>query len=138
MRLNILILDDERAGVQDLHNALSAKHDVVWARSINRALTEVDESTFDIIICGVHLLNESMFDFLKQVTEKAENKRIPFVCFRAVEPGEFGKSSDRMIENASKMVGADKYIAVETNRDDPEALRRDVESVLLPLLQTRS
>lgn len=134
MRAKILILDDERAGIQHLRDALGAQHDVIWCRNIKSALAQLDAEQYDLIICGVHLLNESMFDFLRDVRLVASSRGVPFVCFRAVET-KYGQSTDANIEAAAKMLGADKYLVVETGNGDAAALRREIESALAPFLE---
>jgi PleD family two-component response regulator len=130
----ILILDDERSGVQHLADALNQTHSVNWCRNINTAMLELSLSSYDLIICSVHLLHESMFDFLHQVKDFANSRGIPFVCFRAVESN-FGKQMDIQVEMAARVLGADAYIVVETNKDDADGLRTAIEQELLPLLQ---
>lgn len=139
-RSKILILDDERGGIQHLHDALSLKHELVWSRSIKDAvhLLEAPESKFDLIICGTHLLHESMFDFLRQVRSQADNKQIPFICFR-IASTQFAENMDYNIEKSTKILGANGYIIVEDIKD-PQALLAIVESkigTLLPQLRAK-
>jgi PleD family two-component response regulator len=135
-RTRILILDDERSGVQHLHDALSSQHDLRWCRNINEAMDELAEAKYDLIICSVHLIHESMFDFLHQVKDIAEARGIPFVCFRAVDT-QLGRQLDAPVEHAARLLGATAYIVVETDAYDSDALRRNIESKLAPFIGRR-
>ena len=133
--MKLLVLDDERSGIQHLHDAFHEFHDVTVVRKISDALTALAEpnSSFDIIICGVHLMNESMFDFLLKVKVDADSKHIPFVCFRAGDaqsPGGF----DSQLEETSRILGASAYIAIK-DISDPAGLRNSVEQLLRPILK---
>jgi DNA-binding NtrC family response regulator len=128
--LQILILDDERGGIKHLHNALSVKHSVTWTRTIIEANKAIDLGEFDVIICGTHLLNESMFEFLKDVRD--QNKQIPFVCFRS-GASSFAKANDSQIEYTSQLMGANAYIVAD-NETDTKALLAEVEAALEPVI----
>lgn len=93
-----------------MHDALSAEHSVIWARTITEAHQLLEDGHFDIIICGTHLQQESMFQFLKEVREKVFSKNIPFICFRS-GASDFAKSSDSQIEYTSQLLGANAYIS---------------------------
>ena len=126
----ILILDDERSGVQHLQDALSGYHAVHYSRSILEAKAELERRDYDLIICGVHLLHESMFEFLRDMKQRAQMRGIPFVCFRAVET-KFGQQLDVQIEAAARILGAVEYIVVEKDRAEPAVLRQRIEEHLL-------
>jgi len=133
-RSKILILDDEHGGIQHLHDALHTEHDVVWTRDISHALAKLADpaSSFDVIICGVHLLDESIFDFLTQIKAQADGKGIPFICFRSGD-SVFAQSTDAQIEYTSHLLGATAYIAIPSI-SDPVSLRKAVEAALEPVL----
>lgn len=132
-RAKILILDDERSGVQHLQIALGGQHTLHFCRNIQDAIAELDKDDYNLVICGVHLLNESMFDFLHEVKRTASGRGIPFVCFRAVET-KLGQMLDENIENAARALGADAYLVVETTEADAAALRSKIEEQLAPVL----
>jgi PleD family two-component response regulator len=135
-RSRILILDDERSGVQHLHDALDAHHSVHYCRNILDAKRELERHEYDLVICSVHLLNESMFDFLHDVKQTAHSRGIPFVCFRAVET-KLGQQLDAQIETAARALGAVEYLVVETNQSQPEVLRQRIERQLLSKRRSR-
>lgn len=139
-RSKILILDDERDGIQHLNDALSLKHDLVWGRKISDAIQLLDNpnSNFDLIICGIHLLHESMFDFLRQVRSQAANKQVPFICFR-IASTQFAENMDKNIQKSAKLLGANGYVIIE-DTEDPETLLKTVESkigTLVPELKAQ-
>lgn len=134
--LQILILDDERGGIQHLHNALSVKHSVTWTRTISEASKAIDLGDFDVIICGTHLLNESMFEFLKDVRDKAANKQIPFVCFRSGASA-YAKANDPQIEYTSQLMGANAYIVADYETDTV-ALLAEVEAALESVIRSKN
>ena len=136
--LKILILDDERSGVQHLRDALDDFHKLTWTHTIDAALAELrsDKQDFDVIVCGTHLLAESMFDFLKQVKLEAQSKRIPFMCFRAATT-DFAEKSDCSIRQTSKMLGANAYISVPVV-STPGELRASIELAVKKLMARAS
>lgn len=124
----ILVLDDPHEGVQLLHTALHKKHVIVWARSIAQALEELAKPTspFDLIICGVNLESESLFDFLKAAKSEQRNQKIPFLCFRCSDSN-LAKVSDPQIEKTSRILGATDYIAISEMDNDPVELLLKIE-----------
>jgi response regulator RpfG family c-di-GMP phosphodiesterase len=134
-RCNILILDDANEGNQHLRDALDAEHTVVWVRKIDQDMKELagPAPSFDLIICGVHLENESVFDLLKALRSTRQNKGIPFICFRCGN-SDIAKASDSQIENTSQLLGATGYIAISGLSSDPVGLRSRIEAALPPVL----
>jgi PleD family two-component response regulator len=130
-KLSILILADEQVGVQHLQDALQHIHSITWTKTIAEALKHLEESRFEVIICGTHLVDESMFDFLSQVKRKAQIKSLPFICFRAGGSA-IARDTDAALQYASELLGASDYIVCSTITR-PETLRNRIESVMVPL-----
>jgi hypothetical protein len=128
---NVLILDDAYEGNKVLQRALSSDYNIVWVRTISEAMKTLQAAAprFDLIICGVHLENESIFDFLRMVNSK--RRGIPFVCFRWGYT-DFAKSADPHIEAACRLLGAAGYIAITDATTDDTAIKTRIEAVLLP------
>lgn len=136
-RSSILILDDFRADDTHLHDALSEEHTLVWARNISEAmnLLHLPDSSFDLVICGVHLERESMFDFLRGVKSQPQTRTIPFLCFRCGN-SDFARACDAPIEKTSRLLGAAGYIAIADTSIDPLKLRGLIEAVLCSEMST--
>lgn len=130
-RHNILILDDIYEGNQLLNDALNAEHAIVWVRDISEATEKLADpnKSFDLIICGIHLENERMFDFLKAIKRTRRTQEIPFICFRSGD-SELAKMSDSQIESASRLLGVADYIAMTGPTNDPCSLRTRIQAAL--------
>lgn len=130
----ILILDNPRHGVQQLHDALDADHTLIWAHTIAQAMEEIGDlkSDLDFVICGVHLENESMLDFLRAVKGEGRNERLPFICFRSVG-STIAEVFDAQIKLTSQLLGADGYIAQSKEGSSTVSLVAQLESTLIPI-----
>jgi PleD family two-component response regulator len=92
---------------------LKAGHEVVAMTTIEDAMTFLEtKNHVDIVICETHLLNESVFEFLKQVKADSmhANVRFMMLCTNASELAKFTSLST---EHAAILLGCDKYLLMQ-------------------------
>lgn len=61
----ILILDDTNEGRQRLKSCLGHDYSLEFALNIRQGLELLKTGQFELVICGIHLERESVFDLLR-------------------------------------------------------------------------
>jgi CheY-like chemotaxis protein len=124
----ILVVQDVPANIVDLKMSLEPRgHELFVAESIESAKTLLRASLFDMVICGVHLENGTVFDLLKYVKENPDRRMMPFIFF-CCSPKEIARYVSDTVRSTAFLLGADKYITQETF--DAPGLCREIESML--------
>lgn len=125
----ILVLENP-SNLADLKSALQPRgHELVEAADIENGMDILSTQAIDLVVCGVHLLYECVFDFLKLV-RTSSNQRIaelPFV-FYCAQPDLIALFMQETNERASVILGASKYILMKTF--DPHRLALEIELCL--------
>ena len=105
----ILFLDSAE-NVEQLKEACKdVGYDVIGATTIEEAWAFLDgKNHADVIVCAVHLEEESMFDFLQRVRASDEHRTTKFLML-SLEPGLAGARLDRSAANAGMALGADAH-----------------------------
>lgn len=128
MTARILVLDDTFEGRHRLQQCLAEVHDLVFVQNILEGLAYVRAEEVDMVICGIYLEHESVFDFLRAIKVDPSLKHVPFICFRASET-KMARSIDDGLNMACAALGATKYLVCEST-DHIFNLFREVESCL--------
>lgn len=125
---NLLIVEDRKRSIDDIRTALAAgPHQLLVAKSAENAITLLNAASFDLVICGVHLNNGTVFDLLKFVKSDPARRSVPFVCF-CERDSDLAKSVDDTVRTTAMLLGADKYVTQEAF--DAEHFRADIEVLL--------
>lgn len=125
---NILVVQDVEENIVDIKKSLEpGGHQLLIAHEVDGAQALLKAATFDLIICGVHLQNSTVFDLLKFVKGDPERRSIPFVFF-CCSPHEIAKYVSKTVRSTAILLGADKYITHEVF--DAELFREEIESLL--------
>jgi len=124
---NILVVQDVEENIVDIKLSLEPGHQLLIAHSVENAQTLLKAATFDLIICGVHLKNGTVFDLLKFVKDDPERRTIPFVFF-CTSTQDIAKYVSETVRNTAMLLGADKYITVEVF--DAKLFRAEIESLI--------
>ncbi len=122
----ILVLENE-INLGELRQALEPRgHQIVAAESIHDAMELLARGDIEMVVCAVHLVFESVFDFLKQVRSNPDKSRsqLPFV-FYCAQPGLIAKFLSETNATASVLLGANKYILMD--KFDPLRLALEIE-----------
>lgn len=133
MQARILILDDSKQGRYLLQKCLYPQHELIFALNISHAMQMLRTGgSFNLIICGVHLQDESALDFLKALKSDHELTSIPFIYLRAHD-GKFGRQLDDTVKTSTMALGATDYIVCEDKKDLPELCRSIHQHLPVPL-----
>lgn len=129
--------DGFEAVTRELHG-----FDVVTVRSNSAVLRELRARSFDLIICGVFLGDESAFDLLQAIKSMEGHSSTPFVCFRALRT-ELARTVNDGLRTTARLLGAAAYIDIEDVDKQPGLLRKTIDQILgrelaTPTLQTPS
>lgn len=81
----------------------------------------------DIVISAVHLENESVFDFLKQVRTLPEHKNVRFMMICS-EPSALAESLNQTVKATAEIMGVDKYLMMQDY--DTERLMKELTAML--------
>ena len=81
----------------------------------------------DIVISRVHIEDESVFDFLKEVRSRDEHKEVRFMMI-CTSPSEFAAAVDETIRTAAEIMGVDKYLTMDSY--DVERLMKEIYAIL--------
>lgn len=129
----ILILEDEPSWNASLLRSLKGYHELVVVGSSSAALQILDEQRFDVIITRVHLKNDNVFVFLKDLKANPALAGVPVICFCGVRSRVANISNDAL-DKATKLYGANAYIALEDfcvgEECDFESIRRSIEEAI--------
>jgi len=108
----------------------SAGHEVVPVLTIGEGMSFLDRRDHvDVIVSGVHLQNESVFEFLQLVKNSEQHKDVPFLMV-CVEPGGLGLVTSPAVEIAAQIMGADNYLLLP--HFDADRLIEEIEKLLRP------
>jgi CheY-like chemotaxis protein len=130
---NILVVQDVEQNIVDIKLSLERSgHQVLIAKSVASAKTLLEAASFDLLICGAHLNEGTVFDLLKFVKNDPNRRSIPFACF-CCSPTDLAKSMEESVRSTAKLLGADIYIAQDTF--NPEQFRAAIESLLPPVAE---
>ena len=103
-------------------------HQVVPVLTINEGMRFLNtRDHIDIVISRVHIENESVFDFLKEVKSRDQHKEVRFMMICS-EPSEFAMAVDETVRTAAEIMGVDKYLTMKTH--DVERLMKEIEAIL--------
>lgn len=132
---NILVVDDGEQNLANIKLSLHpAGHQILIAKSVDAAKTLLQAASFDLLICGVHLSNGTVFELLNFVKHDPDFRKIPFACFCGKQT-DLAKSLDNSMRSAARLLGADRYISHTTF--DAEQFQIDIASLLGPGLLDR-
>lgn len=133
---NILVVQDHGQLAIELKQCLAPPdtnmHQVIITSNINSAKILLDTASFDLVICGAHLRNGTVFELLNFVKDDPKKRLIPFVCFCCIQ-SELARTLNDSVRNTAMLLGADKYITQE--RFDAELFRDEIDS-LIPALSS--
>ena len=85
------------------------------------------EDHIDVVISRVHIENESVFDFLKEIKSRDQHKDVRFMMICS-DPSEFAKAVDETVRTAAEIMGVDKYLTMKTY--DVEKLMKEIEAII--------
>ena len=125
---SILVLETAK-NVNDLKGALEPRgHKIISISTIADGMRLLRErSDVDLVVSAVHLVDESVFDFLKQIKADSELTNIPFV-FLCTHASAMARFTNEVNKTASLILGACKYIVME--KFDADRLILEIESCL--------
>ncbi|MBX3150315.1 MAG: hypothetical protein K2Z81_09220 [Cyanobacteria bacterium] len=93
-------------------SAQAAGHEVVAVTRIAEAMHFLNtKDHVDVVVSAVHLEQESVFDFLKEMKKSPLHKDVPFMMLCS-EPGEFAMAVNRSVQSAATVMGVDKYLTM--------------------------
>lgn len=89
-----------------------AGHEVVAVTRISEAMHFLDtKDHVDVVVSAVHLEQESVFDFLREMKRSPLHKDVPFMMLCS-DPGDFALAINRSVETAASVMGVDKYLTM--------------------------
>lgn len=110
----IVVLQEIQANLSRVRRSLEpVGHLVIGFSSQPVAIAYLKDEKVDLIISAVHLYEGNVFDFLKWSRSHPTNRLTPFIFFCA-EPTEFGKHVFGAVKTAGELLGASKYILMDT------------------------
>ncbi|MDR3615240.1 MAG: hypothetical protein P4L53_16905 [Candidatus Obscuribacterales bacterium] len=103
-------------------------HQVVPVLTISEGMHFLNtKDHIDVVISRVHIENESVFDFLKEIKSRDQHKDVRFIMICS-EPSEFAKAVDATVRTAAEIMGVDKYLTMATH--DVERLMKEIEAII--------
>src|ERR1700677_113186 len=107
---NILVVQDVDQNTVGIKSSLEASgHQILIAKNVEGAKMLLEAASFDLVICGAHQNNGTVFDLLKFVKSDQNRRHIPFLLF-CLNPTELAKSVDESMRTTARLLGADKYV----------------------------
>lgn len=127
MGYRILLLHDNHHEVDAFRTIVEGKgHQLKAISSILEAMNWLNEKDhIDVAVSNVHLENESVFEFLKQIKGNHHHNWMQFIMLCS-EPGDLAQFVNKQIEQAAYMLGADKYIIMA--EFSAERLLKEIEA----------
>lgn len=108
-----MVVEEGKRTIDDVKTALdTGGHQLLIAKSVEGAITLLNAASFDLVICGVHLDNGTVFDLLKFVKSDPGQRPVPFACF-CDRDSDLAKSVDDTARMTAMLLGADKYVTKE-------------------------
>ncbi len=124
----IMVLDTKENISLLTEACLRDGHQVVPVLTIGEGMHFLNtKDHIDIVISRVHIENESVFDFLKEVKSRDQHKDVRFMMICS-DPSEFAKAVDGTIRTAAEIMGVDKYLTMTTH--DVERLMKEIEAII--------
>lgn len=125
---NILVVQDVGQNTVDIKSSLEADgHQILIAKNVEGAKMLLEAASFDLVICGAHQNNGTVFDLLKFVKSNQDRRTMPFVLF-CFNPTDLAKSVDESMRTTARILGADKYLRQDVF--NAELFRTEIESLL--------
>jgi CheY-like chemotaxis protein len=125
---NILVVQDVEENIVDIKLSLEpGGHQLLIAHTVESAMTLLKATSFDLLICGVHLQNSTVFDLLKFVKNDPERRSMPYVFF-CTSTKDIAKYVSETVRSTAMLLGADKYITQEVF--DARLFRAEIESLI--------
>jgi DNA-binding NarL/FixJ family response regulator len=113
VKVKILALFDSEQAIEKLERDFAAPFELTVVHNIISALLYLQEETPDVILCQMHLEDESIFDFIKLLPNHATARQVPVVSCYTSE-AKLGEALDSSLEQALKCFGHQKCLRVET------------------------
>lgn len=132
-RTRILLAAAQDVG-ERLHRVL-AGHEIVVARSLDKAIELVEQQQFGMVVIDVHFDDSQMFELLHHVRTNRQDHRVPVVCILGVR--HTIPMSKVMIEGlnyAVKALTANAFLDLAQMPDDEAGnarLRRIIDYLIL-------
>lgn len=105
-------------------------HELVPIESIRQAIEFINSKDhIDVVVSGVHLENESVFDLLREFKSKPGHEELKIVLICQTQGG-MALALDSSIQKAAELLGCDKYLFQPTFNADE--LLSAIEEVLPP------
>jgi CheY-like chemotaxis protein len=126
---NILVVQDVEQDKLDIKSSLEAGgHQILITKNVEGAKMLLQAASFDLVICGAHQNNGTVFDLLKFVKNDQNRRTIPFLLF-CFNPTDLARSIEDSVRTTAKLLGADKYITQDIF--NAEMFRTEIESSML-------
>ncbi len=122
MKKKILIVDDEITIGMLLENFLGQEYDVTYVNNPSEALTWLESSQPDLIICDIQMPGMDGYAFLAAVRGRGFTSRTPFIMLSAKS-----ESKERI---RCYQLGAQDYVTKPFN---PEELAEVIKKNLFPI-----
>jgi hypothetical protein len=120
--IKILVADVPEI-LAEVDKQLGKAFSLVLISKFEEARDVIDEGC-DVIVCGVHFADGSMFDLLRYAKSRAGSKNIPFVCVKFVADA-MSDAIFRSIHSAATILGADDFVDLgHTTRTGQDAFAR--------------
>lgn len=110
--MKILALIDSEQATEKLQRDFPPPFELTIVGTILTALQYLQNVTPDVILCQMHLKNESIFDFIKLLPNHPNVSQVPVVGCYTSQP-ELDKTMDAL-EQALKCFGHQKCLRAET------------------------
>ncbi|MBX9695823.1 MAG: hypothetical protein K2Z81_25785 [Cyanobacteria bacterium] len=124
----LALLEHAKHGEQLTDCLEQSGYEVEIVSSFRKAITALNERTFDMIISDVHLENGgSVFDFLKWVKSRQTLQAVPFVLLN-LEPSPIARYVEDGVRTAARLMGAAKYISID--EFECSRLREEINKLL--------
>jgi response regulator RpfG family c-di-GMP phosphodiesterase len=124
----IMVLDTKENISLLTEACLRDGHEVVPVLTIGEGMHFLNtKDHIDIVISRVHIENESVFDFLKEVKSRDQHKDVRFMMICS-NPSEFAKAVDETVRTAAEIMGVDKYLTMSTH--DIGRLMKEIEAII--------
>ncbi len=108
----LLFLDSEHRVDRLKETCRQVGYVVVGATTIEEAMAFLEgKNHADVIVCGAHLEDQSVFSFLHRVRTDVRHRRSMFLIL-SLEPGASGARLDRTSARAAIVLGADAYVVM--------------------------
>jgi DNA-binding response OmpR family regulator len=129
----ILILREEPAWGAALSRCLEPNHELIITDRISKAVEALHNESFDLVITHVHLKNQDVFQFLREIKSDPILASTRVLCFCA-RRSRYANIANAALDKVSRAMGADCYLSVDRfctgDNCDFAAMKRAIESVI--------